>query len=83
MMLLYNKGQVHDICLLQCPAQLQRTLHFSFALKYLHKPHQVFLQPQCSSSLQAVLASGRVVHLGIQLFCVSSQPQSEGEGSCC
>ena len=44
MMLLYNKGKVHNICLLQCPAQAQGALHFSFPLKHLHKPLQDFLQ---------------------------------------
>ena len=60
--------KVHNICLLQWPAQAQRTLHFSFALKHSHKPWQDFLQLQCNNSLQAVLASGSVVNLGIQPF---------------
>ena len=72
------------ICLTQnpWPEQPQSCVQSKLACPHLHLPEQLFWHPHFRSFLQASLASGSVVHLGIQHCPSRFQPQAPGDGSC-
>ena len=71
-----------DHSLAHSPPHAQRAVHCNEALTHLHLPVHPFLQPQLISSHIDFIASGRVLHKGVQMpFASSFHPQSPGLGS--
>lgn len=75
-----------SLCLVLVSANLRVTMTIALAQSgtfqscfFAGAPSSASLHPQHSSSLDEALASGRLVHMGLQLWG-STHPQSSGDG---
>ena len=70
---------IKSSCSTRVARRSHKAVHFRTAFLHLHLPAHPLLQPQGTSSLEAMLTSSKRVHIGFQT-CGSNPSQSSAEG---